>query len=464
MKNTIVFFDDYMLWDYQGIRKRIFKAENMGIDILTDSPKEIGGRVMYDSDRKVYKFWKKVLDINSDSITKMKAYESQDLRNWTEVLDENISADDESRSMLLRGHVAMDRFEPDPAKKFKCTYIDRNPDHSGNGYIATSPDGISWEEGKENNFCNHISDSINNTFYNPVTKEYQTILRGGFIERRIFSKTSKDLKNWSGLRCLMSPTPEDEPCTEYYGMVVFPQEGYFLGYLWKYLPPKNDTAKTKMAGKADTHLVYSYDGNCWNEAYRTPLVDRPLPPAHGSAGIYLATMNDSTDGKSWILSGDIRRIDHACGFKPVYPDSEIPALAKKEGFAATGLYSIRKEGFVALESISNQSEITFKRILLNNDDLAFNISAPLGWAKFQISDNDGIIPGFSFDDCIPFMDDDQIRYRPQWKSNHLSELKGRSIIVQVRMYTALLFSMSGDFHIHNAYFPMESLGNPSGID
>lgn len=131
-------------------------------------------------------------------------------------------------------------------------------------------------------------------------------------------------------------------------------------------------------------LVYSYDGNCWNIAYDRPVVERPLPPAHGSAGIYLSSLDESPDGESLILSGDIRRVDHGCGFKPAYPNSELPKLANKEGFAATGIYKARKEGFVALESISSEAEITFKRIVLNGDDLFFNICAPLGWAKFQI--------------------------------------------------------------------------------
>ncbi len=459
MKNTILFFDDYMLRSYVGVRKRFFNAQNMSLDILPDNPKEVGGRIMYTPESNNYRFWRKVLDINTDKIIQIKVYSSDDLKSWQEMPEYRISAEDDATKGFLGGHITRDKFEPDPQKRYKSTYMIKNKDNTGTGMIAESPDGLHWNTDTDNVYCNHISDTINNTFYNPIFNEYQTILRAGFIERRIFCKTSKDMKSWSKARCLMMPNPHDEPCVEYYGMSVFPMDGYFLGYLWKYKPPMFDSAKTKMAGKTDTYLVYSYDGFCWNFASDSPVVERPMPPAHGSASIYLSSLDESIDNKSWILSGDIRRIDHACGFKPVYPDSEIPKLAKQEGFAATGLYEVRKEGFAALESISNESEITFKRIMLNGEDLFFNICAPLGWAKFQICDDKGVIPGYSYEDNIAFMDGDEIRYRPEWKNKDLSALKGKSIIIQVKMYTCLLFSVTGDFYTHNGYFPAVSLGN-----
>lgn len=456
MKNTILFFDDYMLKEYTGVRKRVFKGKKFH-EIETLSPKEAGGRMLYDKKTKKYRFWRKVLVLNEDKIASVKIYESSDMIEWEEISKDRQSGSD----ACLKGFISRDDFEKDENKRYKITYIDRNEDNSGNGYIGISPDGLNWNDTKEYNFCKHISDTGNNTFYNPIFDEYQTIIRGGFIDRRVFCVSSKDMKNWTKPRCLLTTKPNDEPCTEYYGLIVYPQEGYFMGILWKYLPPMYDTPNTKMAGKTDSFMVYSYDGYCWNFVSDEPVVERPLPPENGSTGIYLNTLDLSTDEEEWILSGELRRVDHACGFKPCYPDSELPKLAKEEGFAATGIYKIRREGLVALESISFDSSIVFKRIILHGDDLFFNISAPLGIVKFQIKDKNEIIDGFSFDDCIPFENEDEVRYRPKFKNNDISELKGRPIIIELKMDTALIFSVSGDFYVQPGYFPMKSLGDTS---
>ena len=249
MKNTILFFDDYMLKSYVGIRKRFFDAKNMSIDIVPENPKEAGGRMLYIPECGEYRFWRKVLDINTDRITQLKIYSSKDLLDWKEMPEYRIDAQDDATKSFIAGSIVRDKYEPDPEKRYKCAYRLKNKDNTGNGYIATSPDGLNWNMDNPSVFSDYISDTFNNIFYNPIFDEYQIVLRGGFIERRIFCKTSKDMKSWSKSRCLMMPNPNDEPCTEYYGLIVFPQEGYFLGYLWKYNPPMFDTAKTKMAGK-----------------------------------------------------------------------------------------------------------------------------------------------------------------------------------------------------------------------
>lgn len=454
MRNTIVFFDDYMLREYEGVRRRIFTGRKIG-ELLPTREREIGGRMIRDPESGVYRHWRRELEINSDSIVNETVSESTDLREWTEMSADRLPKD----VTFVPGHVTRDDFEPDPTMRYKKTHIERRPDNTGDGYIYTSPDGLVWTEHRDYHFCSHISDTANNVFYNQVLGGYQCILRGGFVERRIFATWSDDLISWSKPRCLMMPGPDEEPCVEYYGLVVFPQEGYFLGYLWKYLPPMYDSPSNRMAGKTDTFLVYSYDANCWNFVSDQPVVARPMPPQHGSTGIYLNSLDPGPDGHNWVLSGELRRIDHACGFKPAYPDSEIPRRGREEGWAATGLFEIRREGFAGLESNAMESRILFKRIVMQGDELLANLCAPLGWAKFQLRGKDGVIPGFSFDDCVPFADDDCIRHAVSWKNHSLSELRGQSVSLEIRMNTAIVFSVSGDFHVQPGNSPMISLGD-----
>ena len=449
MNNAILFFDDYMLLEYAGVRKRFFSGKKM-FEIPIQKPHEIGGQIIYEPDTGIYRNWRRVIDTKRDLPVELRIYESKNLMDWTEL--PGYGPIDPSDPAV--GFINRDIFEPDPSMRYKSAYIVRNPDNAtGYGYISVSPDGLIWSEKYKHQFCDYVSDSVNSAFYNPVFQEHQITLRGGFIDRRIFCVNSKDQLIWTKPRCLMMPCPTDEPCTEYYGMSVFPQEGYFLGLLQKFYPPvpSYGNRNGKSAGVTDTFLTYSYDGNCWNLVSPCPVVERPLPPEHGCSGIYLYSLNPSPDGSEWILSGDIRRVDHSC--------SVPPEPAHQEACAATGLYKIRKEGFIGLESNSEGSEMTFRRIILNGDDLFFNLCAPLGWARFQIRDAGGVIPGFAYEDCIPFICNDQTRYRPQWQARDIRELRGKNITIQVRMYMALFFSITGDFFNHTGYQPMINLGD-----
>ncbi len=380
-------------------------------------------------------------------------YKSRNLCDWENINTCDIFSDPQ----ILAPFISYDRFEKDPDMRFKCAYNKKIDDHI-KGMIAVSPDGIHWGNHAKYIFCNHYSDTANNIFYNQIFDEYQIHLRSGFVDRRIFCETSSDLSLWDKPRCLMSPAPADESCTEYYGLVALPQDGYFLGYLWKYLPPMHDTPRHKMAGKADTYLVYSYDGNNWILADTRALIERPLPPSQGCMCVYLSGLHQPKGGE-WIISGDIRRIDHACGFKPSYPDSVRPKIAQEEGFAALGIYTIRKQGFAALESLAQKSEVILKRIVMYGSELYININSACGWAKFQISDDNGVIPGFSYDESVVFKDSDSTEYMPKWKSGNISKLCGKSIILQIKMYASLLFAVYGEFYNHTGELPSKSLGD-----
>ena len=168
---------------------------------------------------------------------------------------------------------------------------------------------------------------------------------------------------------------------------------------------------------------------------------------------------EGTDSKEWILSGGGNRLDHGCGFEPAYPGSKIPELAENEGKYANLFYRIRKEGFVGLESIALEAEVVFKAVDIIDDNVYFNISAPLGRVKFQASSAPGKpIDGFAFEDCKVFSGD-ETRYRPEWKNKDLRELKGRKVVFELKMYMATLYSLSGDIMPHQAHKLQKSLGD-----
>ena len=454
--NTFVFFDDFMLWRYVGVRKRYYHPQEMPEAMFTIN-KMTGGTVIYCPEVGKYRMWYSMLpDPKNDWGRYPTFMESDDCINWREP-DCGFEKAKEAPSV----EVMLDLHEKDPAKRYKSVYVEYDDIDNANGYIAFSPDGINWVKDKKYQFCNYPSDTKNILYYNEVIDQYQLILRANHGDRRICCVRSENLTDWTQPELIMHPDPYDLPCTEYYGMTVFPMEGYFLGYLWLYCTDMYDTASIKMAGKVDSVLVYSYDGVHWVKAENRPLVERKNSPDFGSANIYMHSLVQGTKNNEWILSGGGNRIDHGCGFKPVYPNMELPELAEKEGKYANLFYKIRKEGFVGLESFGLEGEVVFKAVDLLGEDVFFNICAPVGWVKFQISEgNEKPIPGFGYDDSISFTGD-EVRYKPQWKKRRLNELTGKKVIFELKMYMATLYSFSGEITPHMAHKAQKSLGNVS---
>ena len=55
------------------------------------------------------------------------------------------------------------------------------------------------------------------------------------------------------------------------------------------------------------------------------------------------------------------------------------------------------------------------------------------------------IPGYSFEDCIPFSGDD-INWTPTWKDGKtLDALSGRAIRIEVQLNSSRLYAIRGDF-------------------
>ncbi len=456
--NTFVFYDDFMLWKYEGIRRRVFRPVHIP-EATFWKPSITGGTVLWCPEVNKYRMWySKIPDITKDWGRFSEFAESEDGLDW------HAPGCGEEKSRLAPAvEVMRDEHANNHRERYKCVYIDYKGEYNSKGYIAVSPDGIHWTGDKRYKFCEHASDTKNNLFYNPVTDEYQVILRANHGDRRICCVRSKDLINWTGPELLMSPDPFDEAVTEYYGLVVFPMEGYFLGYLWVYYTDMNDISTYKMAGKVDTFLVYSYDGLHWNRVSKAPLVERATPPEYGSTNIYMHSIVQTTDKGGWILGAGGNRIDHACGFTPVYPDSRIPKLASGGKRYVNLFYKIRREGFVGMESFGYTASMVFKAVDIVGDDLFFNICAPCGWVKFQIIEKIGkTIKGFTFEDSIPFTGD-ETRYKPVWKEHDLNELKGRRVMIELKMYMAIVFSMSGHIRPHFGLKPQKSLGEVAVI-
>lgn len=196
-----------------------------------------------------------------------------------------------------------------------------------------------------------------------------------------------------------------------------------------------------MSGYMEPELVYSYDGQEFLYTSGKPLMERPIPPNPGCAGMAPFDMCISADGKSYYIltSGAVR--PHGTQDENYQRQEKLKELGKNP---ANLLFKIRRDGFCGLESVCYGAKVITKAIALLKDDLTFNINASCGTVRFALMNRAGkFLEGYSFDDCIPFAYDDCLDVRPQWKEHQLSEVLNQRVRVAIELNGAILHCISG---------------------
>lgn len=356
--------------------------------------------------------------------------------------------------------VLRDEYEKDPAKLYKCSAsiddLDKGQGHAP-GIIATSPDGIHWnEEGKKYQWGRSMSDTYNDFFYNPVIGKYQVILRNVITDRRICTTTSEDLMHWSKPELILTPDSLDQGSCEFYGMSAFHKDGIFYGFLWIFETDMFDSVPWKFAGTVTSELVYSYDGLHWNRTHQPAFSQRKIGD-YGATDAYIFNICESKDKQDWYIASCLPWYEHG---GTLYPD-QIDRETNPQINAYYTLH-IKPGRFCGLQSIG-QGLVRTKKIFLKEPNLTINAAAPRGLMKVQLTDLAyRPVPGFTFEDSIPFSGDD-IAYVPKWKNRTVKELRNRCFGVEIMLNTGCVFGVSGDFYPFHASMPQKSYGDPTSV-
>ena len=483
----IYFFDDFALDRKINVERRYFRPERFSEEPFVDPVSRAGyPSVHWCPEIGKYRMWYSRITVPERDERCVALAESEDGKRWT--LAEDCGSSDpvakESPNVVFSGDGSMhgasvyrDAREESPDQLYKMigvTYRHQvHHPYRGDCVIATSGDGVHWSlNEKSMKWSNARSDTCNNLVYNPVREVYQVFHRASLTDRRIHCTHSPDLVHWSDPELLVHPDPFDPPCCQLYGMAVSAFDGIFIGMLWVYHIDMFDPVPYKMCGYVTPELAYSYDGFHWNRTHREVL-ELPPMPEYGSGSLYLTNIVPDQSETKWLLPASAPKIQHG---DYLTEDGEMLLFGTPEFFEkmpkakddpSTGailLYAIRPEGFVGLHSFGSASpplgNLLFKAIDLLGGHLTFNLSAPLGKVWFQISDSGANpIPGFTFDDCVPFTGD-SLAYQPEWNGHVLSELKGRHVRLELKMHSAALFAVHGDFRPHHSAVAQVSYGNP----
>lgn len=458
-------FDDYWIDFRFNTIRRWFAPEPYSM-----APAGAYSSMVYDPERNVYRIYYEVMsDKNDGDVRQLKMVESTDLKNFTQV--QNRDGSDViyfGESGVHGASVLYDSHDQDSSRRYKFCGMTGIASARTLGRwavkveIACSPDGIHFENRHDMIAHPYFSDTQNRLMYNPLESEYCLFHRSGRGDRRVLMSTSKDLKHWNEPRLILQPGPNYN--NEYNGMQHYSfsahyMDGIFYGLLWRYNTCLYDMDFTRMFGYMEPELVYSYDGREYLYTSGRPLMERPLPPEPGCAGLAPCDMCESTDGQSYYILCAGSAAPHCPEeYKGDLPEEALGKTTK----TGNPIYKIRKDAFCGIESVGPGGKVITKPMELLEDDLTFNLRANNGYVRFGLMHADGsFLEGFSFDDCVPFVYGDSIEVRPCWKEHTLKEALHRQVRVAIELNTAILHCISATARPRLVH-PQKSFADPTG--
>jgi hypothetical protein len=333
------------------------------------------------------------------------------------------------------GPVFLDPVEPDGERRLKFLFSAQDERHEPAQYLATSPDGLRWTL-DETPWRRGPLDAPITAYYNRRRGRYVISCRPRGGDRRVALTETPDLRTLSEPQIAVHPDPLDPPLTQFYGMPVYPYEDVYLGLLNVYHADPGEPGFHKLKGYVDGGLTYSYDGWRFNRTFREPFLPRNERPEPGGGGVYPSTLLvDAAQGVRIYSAG--ARAAH-------FQDREVTD-------AALLLHTLRLDGFVYLAAGAGVGSLTTRRLRFSGPELSLNVRAPYGRVRVRLCEFDGTpIPGFDYDDCVPFRGD-SLCYRPEWRDGRrVGALVGdpqRQLKLGVEVLHGDVYAVRGDFEL-----------------
>jgi hypothetical protein len=280
-------------------------------------------------------------------------------------------------------------------------------------------------------------------FHNQHLDLHAMTVRPGWGDRRVCLQTTRDFRKWSGPELLLQPDPLDEDLCELYGMPVFPYGGGYVGLLWMFHCEQSEPTRyfNRHVGSIDVQLACSFDGVRFFRSLREPFIPLNEPGEHGSAGIETACMIE--------LEQEIRFYSSAS--KVQHGKNAVARKAGLKDFESILVHTLRRDGFMYLESRGSWASIRSKPLVLFDDRLTLNVEAPHGELLYRLTGVDcQPLNGFGYGECEPLISGDSLSHPLRWKERRLDEVTGRPVRLELKWRDARLYAVEGRFHFLDA--------------
>jgi len=374
--------------------------------------------------------------------------ESLDGKSWkkinTDVYEGTNIVDTANRDAAT---IWLDKEEKDKSKRFKMFVVERrNTDKRWQYVLKYSPDGIHWSNGVAQSGDMYDRSTV---FFNPFTKKWVLSMRynaevgrsRSYLEHAdpemAVSLAHRIRKDVNDKFTVFWFTPDDkEPHhpkfdsiqPQIYNHDAIAYESIMLGYFNVWQGPENsEAAKLGIQKRNEILMGYSRDGFHWSR------------PSHN---VFMG-VNETDSAWNW---GNVQSIG---GVPIIKGDSLYFYVSGRrlnnimwDGYTSTGLATLRRDGFVSLNSTNKNGYLLTRKLEFDGEYLFVNANiANKGELRVEVLDENGnLVEGYSKAESIP-MKENSTKYQLKWKgSKSLSDFKNRPVKLKFYLSKGELYS------------------------
>ena len=324
-----------------------------------------------------------------------------------------------------------------PSERYKCFDLDEIPGTEGKGpfesnglFGSVSPDGIRWTR-LPDPLLPYLHDTQNIGAWDPSLKKYVGYFRGHLDGRAIARSETDDFRNWPPAQVILCTGPEDGPYDDYYTncFTTYPGDPS-LRFLFPAIY-HHDT------DQVDVRMAVSRNNLAWNWVSRQPIIENGAPGAWDSGTVYAGpNLVHLPDGRLALpIGGSSWTHNEGYPYENYPPNRNELAWATWDDARLAGIEA-RERGEFWTQKLGTfegtRIEINARTRRAGRVEVALH--EPRGRRGTQV------LPGYTFDDCVPFSGD-EVWAPLEWKKGgDLSALRGKELILHFRLTAAKVFA------------------------
>jgi hypothetical protein len=315
-------------------------------------------------------------------------------------------------------------------------------------YVAFSPDGVRFTPQTDSpvlttsDFATVLFDGQRGVYRSYHKIDHQ---KPGWAESRrcLWLAESRDGVTFGKSQLVLAPDEADDAQAgavygarrvEFYGVHVWPHEGFYLGLLWVFTVTGGNAEYGRGwdDGKIQPHLVYSLDGIDWQ---RLP-VREPFIPL-GPAGSFDSGTLYSTGNQPVVIGDEMRFYYFGCD----YTHGNAEPKASPRNYSGFSFVRLPRNRFVAWHAATVPGTLLTKALRFSGKELHLNVDASRGETRAALLDAEGkALPGFSLQDCVR-VSADSFDHAVTWRGgSDLSALAGEAVRLQFSLRHSMLYA------------------------
>lgn len=321
-------------------------------------------------------------------------------------------------------------------ERYKVFHFDELPKEDGPAgaspkaryglYGVTSPDGFHWKKHSQP-LVRYFSDTVNIAAWDALLEKYVGFFRHHLSGRTISRAETTDFWNWPAPVPLLYAGPLDSPADDYYtnGYTQYPGDPQ-LRLLFAAIYHRDQDS-------VDVRLAVSRDGRAFSWLSYEPIIKLGAAGQWDGGSLYAQpNLVQLPDGRLALPYDGYSTTHNEVWFKNFYKD-----YGSKSGIA----WALWKEGRLAGIEAAQSGQFTTNSARFDGNQIQINArTVGAGSVEIELRERGKAIDACSFDDCVPFRGD-EIWADCRWKGRQdLTDLRGRSIELAVRLRTAKIFA------------------------